>query len=206
MVREDGEIYSEESRAWLNVGGHNYYKLNLVVDGRIETMFVHRIVAETYLGVIPTGYEVNHINGNTFDNRVENLEIVTQQENLQHQFENGLFRYESVVVDDVQYRNMTDVYESLGTNSEYLMRNHKVERTLRKSGKRQYHSKKWNIGVRFQGNERVYESISAAETELRKTGKAYTRRNLSKQLKDNIEIYPELEIYWVKDESSFIKR
>ena len=51
---------------------------------------VHRIVVESFVGKIPNGMEVNHINGIKTDNRLVNLEIVTRSENLKHAYKLGL--------------------------------------------------------------------------------------------------------------------
>jgi hypothetical protein len=45
---------------------------------------VHRVVAQTFLGKIPKGKEVNHKNLDKHDNRVENLEYMTRSENQIH--------------------------------------------------------------------------------------------------------------------------
>lgn len=46
---------------------------------------VHRMVAIAFIGPPPSGrHQVNHKNGDPSDNRVENLEWVTSQENIQH--------------------------------------------------------------------------------------------------------------------------
>ena len=51
---------------------------------------VHRMVAETWIPN-PNHYEqVNHVNGNKDDNSVENLEWVTQSQNLCHAYRTGL--------------------------------------------------------------------------------------------------------------------
>lgn len=48
----------------------------------IKCFFVHRLVAEAFLGLMPKdGMVVDHINGCKHDNRVENLRWVTQSEN-----------------------------------------------------------------------------------------------------------------------------
>lgn len=52
------------------------------VDG--FTPLVHRLVATAFIGTIPKGKEVNHKNGNKQDNRVDNLEVVTHKENMNH--------------------------------------------------------------------------------------------------------------------------
>mgnify|MGYP002814111959 CR=1 FL=1 len=51
---------------------------------------IHREVAHAFLGPCPEGKEVNHQDGDKTNNRVTNLEYVTQQENLAHATRNGL--------------------------------------------------------------------------------------------------------------------
>jgi hypothetical protein len=45
---------------------------------------VHRVVAQTFIGKIPKGMEINHVNGNKHCNSVDNLEIVSRQQNITH--------------------------------------------------------------------------------------------------------------------------
>lgn len=45
---------------------------------------VHQLVAEAFLGPIPPDKEINHIDGNRANPRLENLEIVSHRENMLH--------------------------------------------------------------------------------------------------------------------------
>ncbi|MGE8207823.1 NUMOD4 motif-containing HNH endonuclease [Heyndrickxia sp. NPDC080065] len=61
-----------------------YKRVNLYKNSKLKKFLVHRLVAETLLGEQDETMQVNHINGITSDNRVENLEWTTVQENAHH--------------------------------------------------------------------------------------------------------------------------
>lgn len=52
----------------------------------------HRLIAEREFGPIPSKMVVNHKNGDRSDNRLENLEVVTQSQNCQHAWDTGLHK------------------------------------------------------------------------------------------------------------------
>lgn len=43
---------------------------------------VHRAVWESFNGIIPEGYDIDHIDGNPTNNALDNLEMVTHKENI----------------------------------------------------------------------------------------------------------------------------
>ncbi len=49
-----------------------------------RAIYTHRVLWEKANGPIPTGLEIDHINGDREDNRLDNLRLVTRQENTKN--------------------------------------------------------------------------------------------------------------------------
>lgn len=59
--------------------------------GHPDALFgVHQAVAMAFHGMPPANTVVDHIDGNKHNNRPENLEYVTNSENVKRQYRNGL--------------------------------------------------------------------------------------------------------------------
>lgn len=63
---------------------NGYMKYTIFKDGVSLQAGVHRMVWEAYNGPIGTGLEIHHIDGNPANNRLNNLEIVSREKNLQY--------------------------------------------------------------------------------------------------------------------------
>ena len=61
---------------------NGYYRVILCKQSIKKTYLVHRLVWETFNGTIPEGLQVNHINEVKIDNRLSNLNLMTQKENI----------------------------------------------------------------------------------------------------------------------------
>ena len=63
----------------------NYCRINLCASpGKLVTKYVHILVAHAFLGPPPPNHEIDHINGDASDNRLENLRYVSHQQNILH--------------------------------------------------------------------------------------------------------------------------
>jgi hypothetical protein len=62
---------------------NTYLQVGLSKNNKTYFKKIHKLVAKYFLGHKPCGHKlvVHHKNDNSLDNRVENLEIVTQREN-----------------------------------------------------------------------------------------------------------------------------
>ena len=65
-------------------GGYEYVHLNN------DCISLHRLVAKAFIPNPDNKPEVNHIDGNKFNNTVSNLEWVTSKENKEHAWKHGL--------------------------------------------------------------------------------------------------------------------
>lgn len=61
-----------------------YLRIVLNKDGNTRCIQVHKVVAMAFLNHKPCGHEliIDHINNIPYDNRLENLQIITQRENV----------------------------------------------------------------------------------------------------------------------------
>lgn len=93
LIRSNGRPHTRKSKILkpaLNRSG--YFAGSVCVNKKMIPYTIHRLVAENFIDNPNNKLEVNHKNGIKIDNRVENLEWVTRQENMNHAYENGLVR------------------------------------------------------------------------------------------------------------------
>lgn len=91
-ITRDGRIIRKSDKKELQSGicPKGYKRISLLVPpfskrkDRRKTYKVHRLVAMRYLADYSEKLQVNHKNGIKTDNRVENLEMVTNAENHWH--------------------------------------------------------------------------------------------------------------------------
>jgi len=91
-VFRDGRIhtlfkYKDGREKWTDRAfrlSHNGYpRVSFGPKKNQRTYFVHNVITLCYLGEKPEGYQTDHINSIRADNRLENLQYITQQQNTQ---------------------------------------------------------------------------------------------------------------------------
>ena len=92
-ARSDGEIISYVGRTKKligKIGKSGYRMVVLTIKGKKQYHNVHRIIAKAFIPNPKGLREVNHKDGNKFNNAVSNLEWVSTRENQIHARNNGL--------------------------------------------------------------------------------------------------------------------
>lgn len=70
-----------------------YLSLNYRIRGhKISSILVHRLVWLAFKGEIPQGYEIDHIDENKHNNRLDNLQLVTHSQNVKKSKYLGSFK------------------------------------------------------------------------------------------------------------------
>lgn len=119
-------------RQYFDKDGYKRVHLSLG-NGIVKQRMVHRLVALAFIpNNNPLRNQINHLNGNKADNRVENLEWCTQSENRQHclkflnpKLRNNKLSYKVQQFDlqgnlIAEYKSANDVHRILGISQSHV--------------------------------------------------------------------------------------
>lgn len=138
-----------------NKHGSNYMRVGLYddKDGKMHSVKVHRLVYMTFVGDIPDGMQIDHIDGNALNNNLKNLRCVSPKENS---------------------NNPNTVWKLRGVNNGMYGRHHTIESrrkiSINKTGTRIPHkSSRWSkYGMSRTGIE---EKLNLCRTQVEKLDK-----------------------------------
>ena len=109
-----------------------------------KTYYVHRLIWTICNGSIPEGFDIDHINGNRSDNRIENLRLVTRQgnnQNLQHAksnsktkllgvcFKKSSQKFVAQIRENGKYKHLGLFNTALEAHEVYLKRKREIHET-----------------------------------------------------------------------------
>ena len=94
-------------------------RVTLWKDKKAKECLVARLIGITFLGLPPDGFTINHIDGNRFNNRLENLEWLSLADNIRHGFLTGLYPTQKQILitkdgEEREFRSMSKLDEFLG--------------------------------------------------------------------------------------------
>lgn len=128
-INIDGDVINKSGHSMHKIKTKNsstgYYKTKLFIDGKAKYPLIHRLVAIAFIGNPPTDkHVINHKDGNGLNNSIDNLEWVTNRENIIHAVNHGLChprkgsthpyaKLNDIEVDELisEYRNGTKLKE-----------------------------------------------------------------------------------------------
>ncbi len=114
----------------LNITYHSKSKYAFVSilkpNKKTEGVYMHKLMAHTFIPNPENKKEINHINGDRSDFRLENLEWVTRSENMGHSFlrrgskPNPIWKYKKFAIGTIQYIQRTKQFITAQELVDYL--------------------------------------------------------------------------------------
>lgn len=123
------------------------YRVDLWKNGKPKSFLVARLVAFTFFekDINDKTLTVNHIDGNRFNNCLDNLELVSIKENIQHAFRTGL-QTTQIKVEIVNKITGTIIYPSSLSEGSHLINQNKGYLSLKiKRGQFENLHYKWRV-------------------------------------------------------------
>ena len=109
---------------------HNgYFSVTICINGRKQTLRIHRLVAMYFIPNPQSKPYVNHIDGNKLNNKADNLEWVTAQENNLHARKLGLIKQNKPLLvtnietgEEIVFESLSECARFLNCNKFYVHR------------------------------------------------------------------------------------
>ena len=129
---------------------HGYYHNSVNDNGKVKTFLSHRFIYECFRGIITDKRVVDHINNIRTDNRLDNLQLITNRENIIKDHKEGKclpsIKIKAINIetaDSFDYESIKKAGKDLIINSASI---HRVLNGLQKTAI----SKKYKIRFRFE--------------------------------------------------------
>lgn len=92
-ISNSGMVFDLNNRMFVShkLNGDSYHTVCLFKNGKFKTPTIHRLVYNTFVGEIPEGMELDHLYSKS-RNGVDDVEIVTHQENIRRAQKAGCYK------------------------------------------------------------------------------------------------------------------
>lgn len=92
MGRIKSLLFNKEKflKPWKRKAGH--FLVNLYINKKSKTFYLHKLIMEAFIGPCPDGLEVRHLDGNGTNNILSNLKYGTRTENVRDAIKHGTFK------------------------------------------------------------------------------------------------------------------
>lgn len=98
-----------------------YMVVSLCSKKSIKKVYIHRLVAQSFIKNINSFEQVNHIDGDKANNKVDNLEWVSAKDNVIHAYKNNLMIGRKTMIYQFDKKNnLINTYESISQASKEL--------------------------------------------------------------------------------------
>ena len=77
-----GRTKNPDGRLSMRRNTNGYHQLKFSMNGVVKQLLVHRLMWETFHGPIPPNMTIDHIDGDNGNNSLENLQLMTLEDNL----------------------------------------------------------------------------------------------------------------------------
>lgn len=140
LISDEGKIFSKRANKLLvqKENDAGYLSIKIPIDGKNTDFYVHRLVAEIFIPNPDNKKYVNHKNSIKTDNKVLNLEWVTNQENINHAYATNNFAFtKKIICTDttnntaVEYNSIKDLAKELDIGYSGLCKNIKADKLIK---------------------------------------------------------------------------
>ena len=142
-INNNGGLMIKKEKILTHHIDKGYYKISLKNNlGIRKTFLLHRIIAKCFLFDYSENLKVNHKDGNKLNNKIENLEMISQRENVNHYYgflnnrNCGVYKKRDKWVANISINNKT-VYLGTFKNKEEAIK-HRLDYELNNNIKNKY--------------------------------------------------------------------
>lgn len=120
VVRSDGVVLKIKGKPMPPSNKNGYLHTSLTRNAKAIRPSIHRLVALHFIPNPNNLPEVNHIDGDKTNNKVDNLEWMTKIENIRHSWEIGLRRFTETQMESLKTRFSKKVYQIDAVSNEII--------------------------------------------------------------------------------------